>query len=64
MAWKKAAYAAESVRDAASKSRTSPSAKNTENIVPADCTVWATPASDSALSAASLIVSPAAVTWA
>ena len=38
-----------------------PSVKNTENIVPADCTAWGTPASDSALSAASLIASPAAV---
>ena len=54
MAWKNAAYAATSVREASSKSRTGPSVKNTENIVPADWTTCGTPASVSASAAAGL----------
>ena len=37
-----------SCREAAAKSRTGPSVKNTENIVPAACTVCGTPAAVSA----------------
>ncbi len=48
-------------RWAAAKSRTGPSVKKTENMVPADCTQCGTPASDSASVAASLIVVPTSV---
>ena len=58
MAWKKAAYAPVSVRDASAKSRTGPPAKKTENIVPALWTVCSTPAAARASDVAALIVSP------
>jgi hypothetical protein len=51
------------VREASVKSRTGPSARKTENIVPVDCTVWATPAAVSASEAACLSVSAAAPMW-
>ena len=60
MAWKKAAYAAVSCAPASAKSRTGSPVKNTENMVPVDCTTWGTPAADSASAAAALIVSAAA----
>jgi hypothetical protein len=64
MAWKNAAYAATSVREASSKSRTAPSVRNTENIVPADWTTCGNPASVSAVVVAALMVSPAVLRWA
>ncbi len=64
MAWKNAAYAVASVREASSKSRTGWSVKNTENMVPVDWTTCGTPAAVSASAAAVLIVSPAAPRWA